>query len=270
MTAKTAPITEGNVLLSIEDGVAHIRLNRPEAANGMSVELLSDFYDAVMVCHGSDDVRAVLITGEGKNFCAGGDIQAFYSRGKQLPSYIRQATAWLQDAMQSLMRLDAPVIAAVQGYATGGGGFGMVCAVDLVVAAESAKFLAGATKVGMAPDAGTSVTLPNIVGQRRAAEILLLNPTMSAAEARDLGIVNRVVPDAELVDQAMAIARELAAGPPLAQAAVKRLLRNHSATPVEAGFTEEARTVAELSGTDDALEGLASMIERRPAHFTGR
>jgi 2-(1,2-epoxy-1,2-dihydrophenyl)acetyl-CoA isomerase len=140
----------------------------------------------------------------------------------------------------------------------------------LVVAAENAKFLAGATKVGMAPDAGTTATLPAIVGQRRATEILLLNPTMTAAEAHDLGIVNRVVPEAELFDAAMAMAKELAAGPPLAQAAVKREIRNHAKLPVEAVFTEEARTVAELSGTDDALEGLASMIERRPAKFTGR
>lgn len=265
------PITEGNVLLSIENNIAHVRLNRPESANGMSVELLRDFYETVMLVHGADDVRAVVITGAGKNFCAGGDIKAFHSKGKHgLPAYNRRATAYLQDAMQALMRLDAPVIAAVQGYATGGGGFGMVCAVDLVVAAESAKFLAGATKVGMAPDGGTTATLPALVGQRRALEILLLNPTMSAAEAKELGIVNRVVADGTEFDAAMEIARTLAAGPPLGQAAVKRELRNHAKLPVEAVFTEEARIVSELSGTDDAMEGLASMIERRPPKFTGR
>lgn len=263
-------LTKGHVLLSIQDRIAHIRLNRPEAANGMSVDLLRDFYDAVMVVHGAEDVRAVVISGAGKNFCAGGDIQAFFSKGPALPAYIRQATAYLQDAMQALMRLDAPVIAAVQGYATGGGGFGMVCAVDLVIATEGAKFLAGATKVGMAPDAGTSATLPGIVGQRKAAEILLLNPTMSAAEAAGLGIVNQVVAEADLMEAAMDVARTLADGPPMAQAAVKRLVRNHATQPVEACFTEEARTVAELSGTADALEGLASMIERRPPAFKGR
>lgn len=263
-------MSEPNVLLTIEDRIAHIRMNRPKAANGMSVEMLRDFYDAVMAVHGSDDVRAVVITGAGKNFSAGGDIHAFYAKGKDLPSYIRQATAYLQDAMQALMRLDAPVIAAVQGYATGGGGFGMVCAVDIVIAGESAKFLAGATKVGMAPDAGTTATLPAIVGQRRAMEILMLNPTMSANEAKDLGIVNRVVPDDVIMEEAMSIAAELAGGPPLAQAAVKREVRNHTKLPVEAVFTEEARTVSELSGTDDALEGLASMIEKRPPSFTGK
>lgn len=270
MTEKTALITEGLVLLTLEDGVAHIRLNRPEAANGMSVELLRELYEAVMICHGSKELRAVTVSGAGRNFCAGGDVQAFASKGTELPAYIRQATAWLQDSMQALMRLEAPVIAAVQGYATGGGGFGLVCAVDLVIAAENAKFLAGATKVGMAPDAGTTVTLPAIVGARKAAEILLMNPTMSAAEAEALGIVNRVVPEAELLDAALAWARELADGPPLAQAAVKRLLRNGKALPVEACFTEEARTVAELSGTADAREGLAAVIGRRKPAFTGR
>ncbi|MEC9345456.1 MAG: enoyl-CoA hydratase-related protein [Pseudomonadota bacterium] len=269
MTENVDLITKGFVLLSLDRGVAHIRLNRPEAANGMSVEFLRDLYEAVMVCHGTGGLRAVLITGAGKNFCAGGDIQAFASKGTELPAYIRQATAWLQDSVQALMRLDAPVIAAVQGYATGGGGFGLVCAVDLVIAAENAKFLAGATKVGMSPDAGTTATLPAIVGLRKATEILLLNPTMSAAEAHALGIVNRVVPDAELFESAMALARQLADGPPMAQAAVKRLLRNGAAMPVEACFTEEARTVSELSGTADSREGLASMIERRPARFSG-
>ncbi len=270
MNLPTEPVGDGNVLLSHVDGIAHIRLNRPNDANGMNNGLLRDLYQAIMVCHGSEDVRAVLLTGAGKNFCAGGDIKEFASKGEKLPAHIRTATALLQDAAQALMRLDAPVIAAIQGYATGGGGFGMACAVDLVVAAESAKFLAGATKVGMSPDAGTTTTLPALVGHRKAMEILLTNPTMTAEEAKDLGIVNRVVPDGDLMDAAMALATELAGGPPLAQAAVKRLLRQGKALPVEACFTEEARNVAELSGTADAREGLASMIERRPATFTGR
>jgi 2-(1,2-epoxy-1,2-dihydrophenyl)acetyl-CoA isomerase len=267
--ADNADITEGHVLLSFEDGVAQLRLNRPEAANGMSIELLRDLYEAIMVCHGHPDLRAVVVSGAGKNFCAGGDIKTFAAKGAALPDYIRQATAWLQDATQALMRLEAPVIAAVQGYATGGGGFGLVCAVDMVVAGESAKFLSGATMVGMSPDAGTSVTLPAIVGMRKAMEILLTNPTMSATEAAGLGIVNRVVPDAELMDAAMALAREIAAGPKASNAALKRLLRQGKHQPVETCLTEEARTVAALSGTADAREGLAAMIERRPAKFGG-
>jgi 2-(1,2-epoxy-1,2-dihydrophenyl)acetyl-CoA isomerase len=258
------------VLLSIDDGLAHIRLNRPDAANGMNVELLRALCDALMQCHGAHGLRAVLLTGEGKNFCAGGDVRAFAAEGEKLPDYIRVATAYLQNAVAALIRLQAPVVVAVQGFAAGGGGFGLVCAADLVVAAQSAKFLPGATRVGMSPDAGVSVTLPRLVGLRKAMEIVLTNPTLTAAEAQSLGIVNRVVPDAELFGAAMSLAQELAAGAPQALAQTKRLLWSGIGSSVEAGLPEEARTVAELSGTADAREGLAAVIERRTPRFIGR
>ena len=270
MTEKRSLISDGLVLLDLADGVAHLRLNRPDAANGMSVDLLKALYDAIMLCHGEPDVRVLLLTGEGKNFCAGGDVQAFAARGEALPDYVRQATAYLQDAVLSLSRLQAPVVIAVQGFAAGGGGFGLVCAADLVVAGEGAKFLAGATRVGMAPDAGTSVNLPRLVGMRKATEILLTNPVIDAAEALRLGIVNQVVPDADLLATAQAMAADLAAGAPKALAATTRLLRSGMGLGMEACLSEEARTVSELSGTADAREGLAAVIERRKPAFTGR
>ncbi len=263
-------IDQGPVLLRIADGIAHVTLNRPDVSNGMNVELLKALCDAIMVCHGEPSVRAVLLTGEGKNFCAGGDVHTFASKGEKLPDYIRQATAYLQNAVASMIRLEAPVIAAVHGFAAGGGGFGLVCASDMVVAGASAKFLAGATRVGMAPDAGVSVTLPRLVGLRKATAILLTNPVITAAEALELGIINRVVPDAELADVSLALARELAGGAPKALAATKRLLWSGIGTSVEQCLPEEARTVSELAGTGDAREGLAAVIERRKPIFTGR
>lgn len=263
-------IDHGPVLLHVADGIAHIRLNRPDVSNGMNVEFLRALGDALMLCHGEPAIRVVLLTGEGKNFCAGGDVRDFASKGEKLPDYLRQATAYLQIAVATMIRLDAPVIASVHGFAAGGGGFGLVCAADMVVAAESAKFLAGATRVGMAPDAGVSVTLPRLVGLRRATKILLTNPIISAAEALDMGIVTTVVPDADLNDASMKLARELAAGAPKALAATKRLLWSGVGLSVEQCLPEEARTVSELSGTADSREGLAAVIERRAPTFTGR
>jgi len=263
-------IDKGPVLLDITEGIARLRLNRPDAANGMSAELLSALCDAIMVCHGHPDLRVVLLSGEGANFCAGGDVRAFASKGEKLPDYIRQATAYLQNAVTGLLRLEAPVIASVQGFAAGGGGFGLVCASDIVIAAESAKFLAGATRVAMAPDAGVSVTLSRLVGLRRAMSILLTNPVIPAAEALQIGIVTKVVPDNELADASLALARELAAGAPKALAATKRLVWAGTGTSIEQCLSEEARTVSELSGTADAREGLAAVIERRKPTFTGR
>ncbi|HQV20994.1 MAG TPA: enoyl-CoA hydratase/isomerase family protein, partial [Gordonia sp. (in: high G+C Gram-positive bacteria)] len=109
------------VLLDIADGIGWIRLNRPAAANGLDVELLRALNDAVLTCHGDPSVRVVVLTGEGKIFCAGGDVKTFASKGEQLPDYLREATAWLQIATASLLRLKAPVVTGIHGFAAGGG-----------------------------------------------------------------------------------------------------------------------------------------------------
>jgi 2-(1,2-epoxy-1,2-dihydrophenyl)acetyl-CoA isomerase len=264
-------IDTGMVLLDLEDnGVGRLTLNRPEASNGMSVPFLRALYDALMRCHGEPRLRVLVVSGAGPNFCAGGDIKDFASKGEALPDYLREATTWLGNSVSALMRLNAPTIAAVHGYAAGGGGFGLVCSADLVVAAESAKFLPGATRAGMAPDAGVSVTLSKLVGLRRAMNLVLTNPTLTAAQAEEIGLVNTVVPDDELTEAVDKLAATLAAGAPLALAAAKRLLWDGVGRSVETGLPDESRTVSELSGTADAREALAAVIERRRPVFTGK
>jgi 2-(1,2-epoxy-1,2-dihydrophenyl)acetyl-CoA isomerase len=260
---------DGPVLLAIEDGVAHIRLNRPEASNGLDVPLLRALYDALLIAHGEPRTRCVLLTGEGEHFCAGGDIKTFASKGERLPDYLREATTWLANCTTAVIRMRAPVVAAVQGFAAGGGGFGLVCACDLVIAAQSARFLLGATRVGMAPDAGGSVTLTQLVGLRKAMQIALTNPVLSAAEALEIGLITSVVADDALQTEAQALASELAAGAPLALAATKRLLWDGVGASVTERLAEESRTVSELSGSADAREGLAAVIEHRAPRFSG-
>lgn len=272
---KTPPpevlVGEGPALLALHaDGVAHIRLNRPDAANGLDMAMLKGLHEVVTRVHGDGRVRAVLITGEGKNFCAGGDVHTFLSKGEALPDYIRMATSYLQIVASMLMRLNAPVVSAVHGFAAGGGGMGLVCSSDFVVAGASARFLAGATRVAMVPDAGVSVTLTHLVGLRKAMEILMLNPVITAREALDMGLITRVVDDDKLVDEAFALARQLAAGAPAALAGTKRLLWNGMGSSVDACMPEENRMQAQLSGMADAREGLAAVIEKRAPTFTGR
>jgi len=264
-------VQDGPALLTLHaDGVAHIRLNSPESANCLNIELLRALHEVVLRVHGDGRVRSVLITGEGRNFCAGGDVHTFLSKGEDLPDYIRVATSYLQLVAAGLIRLNPPVVCAVQGFAAGGGGMGLVCSADFVVAAESAKFLAGATRVAMVPDAGVSVTLTQLVGLRRATEILMLNPTITAAEAKDMGLVTRVVADDVLQQEALALARQLASGAPAALANTKRLLWSGIGKGVEAVMPEENNTQAVLSGMGDALEGLAAVIEKRAPRFTGK
>ncbi len=214
-TTDTTHTGTAQVLFDLdEDGVGRLRLNRPEASNGMNVPFLRALHEAVMTATGRPELRVLLLTGEGKNFCAGGDVKTFAAKGEALPDYLREATAWLQNVAQALLALPVPVVAAVHGFAAGGGGLGLVCASDIVLAGESAKFMSGAARVGMAPDAGSSVTLPQLVGLRKAMEILLLNPTLTAAEAAEIGLITRVVADDALHDEALAVARTLAAGAP--------------------------------------------------------
>lgn len=263
-------IDSGPVLLDLDsDGVAQLRLNRGETSNAMNVEFLRGLHDAVLRCHGDPRVRAVVISGEGANFCAGGDVHTFVSKGEDLPEYLREATAWLQIATSALAQLKAPVIAAVHGFAAGGGGLGLVCASDLVVAAESAKFMSGAVRVGMAPDAGVSVTLTQLVGLRKAMEILLTNPTLTAPEALDIGLLTKVVSDDALHEEALTLAGKIATGAPEAIAATKRLVWNGVGNSLENQLPAEARAVSELSGTADSREGLAAVMERRRPRFGG-
>jgi len=259
---------EGPVLLAYADGIATLTLNRPNAANGMNIELMQALYKALMLCHRAPGLRVVHLRGAGANFCAGGDVREFASKGEALGDFLREVTAYLQVAIGALIRLKAVVVTEVHGYAAGGGGLGLVCASDIVIAGEGARFLAGATQVGMAPDAGSSVILPHLVGFRRAAEIMLSNRIVEAAEAQQIGLITKCVPDSVLEDEARKAARFYASGAPLALAATKRLLWN--ALNVEPALPEEARTVSELSFTADSREGLAAVIEKRKPVFNGR
>lgn len=258
---------QGPVLLEFDAGVATMTLNRPESSNGMNLEMMKAIHAGVMRCHREPGVRVLHLRGAGKNFCAGGDVREFSAQGAGVGDYMKEVTAWLQMAVGAMIRMDAPVVAEVQGFAAGGGGLGLVCAADIAIAGERARFLAGATRVGMAPDAGSSRILPALVGFRRAAEIFLTNRVVDAAEAERIGLVTRVTPDAALSDAARETAETLAEGAPLALSATKRLLWN--SLEVEVCLPEEARTVSDLSATEDSREGLAAVIEKRRPAFKG-
>lgn len=260
-------IGDGPVLLDHAGGIATITLNRPQAANGMDVDLMRSLHAAALRCHREPRVRVVILRGAGLHFCAGGDVRQFAAQGEGLGDFLKEVTAYLQMAVATLIRLQAVVIAEVHGYAAGGGGLGLVCAADVVIAGRSARFLAGATRVGMAPDGGASVILPRLVGFRRAMDLLLGNRPIDAEEALRIGLVTRVVEDDALAAETVRTAEELAAGAPKALAATKRLLWN--GLGVELALPEEARTVSELSATADAREGLAAVIDKRRPHFTG-
>jgi 2-(1,2-epoxy-1,2-dihydrophenyl)acetyl-CoA isomerase len=251
------------------DGVARITLARPDAANAIDLALARELADAALRCDEDPAVRAVLLTGEGRMFCAGGDLSAFAAAGDGAPALLKQITAQLHVAIARLARMRAPVVAAVNGPAAGAG-FALACAADLAIASDAARFSLAYTRVGLAPDGSSTWFLPRLVGARRALELMLTNRTLSAEEALAWGLVNRVVPAAELGAASEALARELAAGATGAFGAVKRLLLLSGSQGLEGQMEWEARAIADAARSRDGAEGIAAFLARRPPRFEGR
>jgi 2-(1,2-epoxy-1,2-dihydrophenyl)acetyl-CoA isomerase len=253
------------ILFEVRDKVAHLTINRPEAANSLNATLSAEIMDAVVRCEEDADIRALVVSGTGRFFCAGADLKGFYSAGSELKSRVPVFHA----AISRLMRADFPVIAAVNGVAAGAG-MGLACACDLVIAAESARFTMSYTKIGLSPDGTTTYFLPRRIGIGRALELVLLNRTLSSQEALDWGIANRVVADANLVEEVHALAAQLAAGPTRAYGAAKRLMQSGFTESLETQIEMELRSVGALARTEDARQAIAAFAAKRTPVFTGR
>jgi 2-(1,2-epoxy-1,2-dihydrophenyl)acetyl-CoA isomerase len=260
-------MTYDTIDLDVREGVAHLTLNRPDAANGIDLALARDLMDATLAITADDRVRAVLLTGAGARFCGGGDLKSFAGR-EELPTHIREVLGPLHVALALLVRGDAPVVAAVQGSAAGAG-IGLVGAADLVIAGESTRFVMAYTGVGLTPDGASSWFLPRLVGLRRALELTLTNRVLSAAEALEWGLVTRVVADDAVRGEAEALATGLAEGPTRAFAAAKRLLHASLESTFESHLAREAEAISAAAGGSDAVEGINAFVEKRPARFRG-
>jgi len=201
-------------------------------------------------------------------FSGGGDLKSFAAQGDALPGHLKEVALYLHAAISRFVRMDAPVIAAVNG-AAGGAGMSLCLFADLVLAAESAKFTLAYTRAGLNPDGGSTYFLPRIIGVRRALELALTNRVLSAREALEWGIVTRVVADAELQTEAQALAQGLAAGATRAFGKAKRLLHHSFSESLETQMELEAQAIADSARTHDAREGIAAFIAKRKPAFRG-
>jgi 2-(1,2-epoxy-1,2-dihydrophenyl)acetyl-CoA isomerase len=256
-----------SVEIDVRDRVARITLNRPEAGNALDLELATALRKAAEGLRGSD-VGAVILTGAGRAFCVGGDLNYMHG-AEELGDAVLRLASQFHGGLQALAALNAPVISAVRGAAAGGG-MSLAIACDLVLAAESARFTMAYTAIGFSPDGGSTWMLPRLIGRLRAAELTLLNETLDAAAARELGLVTRVVADDVLDAEADALARRLADGPARAHGATKRLLRESSSRGFAEQMAEEARTIAALAAAPDGREGVAAFLEKRAPAFGRR
>jgi len=201
-----------SVQVETRGAVALVTLNRPDNGNALNLEMGMDLLAAAMTCGRNPAVRAVVLTGAGRQFCLGGDLRAMASRGAGVDGYLRELTGYLHSAISHFVRMDAPVIAAVNG-AVAGAGVGLVAMADLAVCGESPKFSLAYTGVGLTPDGGTSFLLPRTIGIKRTMELMLLNRALTSGEALQWGLVNSVVEDSQVVDEALRVAERLSAGP---------------------------------------------------------
>ena len=256
------------LLFAVADGVATITINRPDAANAMSPQCAAELADVALRCDDDPSVRAVVITGAGRMFCAGGDLGAFASAGEGSKSLLKKMAGDLHMGLSRFARMSAPVIGAVNGTAAGAG-FSLVMACDLAVAAESAVFTMAYTNAGLSPDGGSTFYMPRKIGDRRTRELMLTNRVLKAPEALTWGIVNDVVPDAEVLDRATKLAGRLAAGPTLAFGAVKNLLNGSFDQTLESQMELEARSIGEMSATADGQEGIRAFLGKRTPGFRG-
>jgi 2-(1,2-epoxy-1,2-dihydrophenyl)acetyl-CoA isomerase len=256
---------EKTVLVDVRDGVATVTLNRPAGSNALNMATGRDLLEAALRVEGDAMVRAVIVTGAGKHFCFGGDLAGMAQQGPGVGAHLNELTTNIHGAISCFTRMKAPVIAAVNGTAAGGG-VGLVCMADLAIAGRSSRFTLAYTGVGLAPDCSTSFLLPRIVGRRRAIELFLTNRVLGADEALAWGLVNQVVDDAEVLAQAQALAAKFAAGPTESYAAVKRLIG--AADPgLEAQMALEGRTIAAQALHPHGQEGVAAFLGKRKPSY---
>jgi 2-(1,2-epoxy-1,2-dihydrophenyl)acetyl-CoA isomerase len=271
-------VEDGTLLHRVDGGISWITLNRPDAGNALTPAQRDTIIELLVAADSDDAIRAVVVSAVGKHFCTGADLRASNTdgepaNGEPAPavtgSIMRTLATGSQRLIVSVLDCRKPVVTAVNGVAAGIGAH-LALASDLVVAAEEASFIEVFVRRGILPDGAGAYLLPRLIGMQRAKELVLLGDRLSAADAHSFGMVNRVVPLADLERTAMELAGRLAEGPTIALGLAKRLLNRSLDVDRDSALFEESMAQELITHTDDATEGIASFVERRPTAFTGR
>ena len=254
------------VRLDVADGVATVTLAKPAARNAIDIPMAAAWADVVNDAASLDHVGVIVVRAEGPAWCVGGDIGTFSNAGDGMHAYMLELGKPVNALVTALHECDKVTIAAVHG-AVGGGALGFMCAHDFVVAAEGTVFALGYSRIATSPDGGNSYFLARDIGYRRALELYLLNERIDATRALQLGIVNRVVPHAELDTAVAGLAAQIAAGPWKAHASAKSLFRRAADSLLARQLDDEVRMFADNTRERDFAEGLAAFLEKREPRF---
>jgi len=255
---------------SRDDGVATITLNRPEKLNAFAGTMREDLLDALRACDTDDACRAVVITGAGRAFCAGGDVEFMSELRKRgdVDAFRKLLDAG-RDVVMQIASMPKPVIASINGVAAGAG-CNLALACDIRIASDAAKLGETFVRIGIHPDWGGTWFLPRLVGRSRAMELLMSGRMVDANEALSIGMVDRVVPAAELRDATLQLARSLAAGPSAALGDIKRAVNASLANDLATQIALESEHQLRAFVSDDAREGIDALLEKRAPKFSGR
>lgn len=251
--------------------VAVLTLNRPESLNALTLSMGRELKAAISVAT-EQRSRAIVLTGAGRAFCAGGDLREMQQMAEQqgrIEAFFDEPLRLINECVLLIQNTPLPILAAVNGVAAGGG-CNLALACDLVIAAESARFNQAFIKVGLSPDCGGTFILPRLVGWKRAAELMMTGEILSATRALEMGMINRVVPDSDLMSQSLSMAQKLAESPTAAIGRIKQLLQASATNEIGSQLELERLAQIESGKTKDFTEGVLAFIEKRPPKFTGQ
>jgi len=247
--------------------VTTIKLNRPKEFNALNYELILDLSKAIEYCADDDETRVVVITGEGKAFCAGGDVSLM--REGDVGNTLRQLIKAMNPVIIDIRRIAKPVIAMINGVA-GGGGLTLAAACDIRIAASSAKFKQAYTSSGLVPDAGWSLLVPMLIGFSKASELVYIDKPFNSREAQEFGFVNMVVEDDKLEEITINIARTISEGPSIAYALTKENMNYAFFSLLERQLELEKKAMTKVGRTEDLKEGMIAFAQKRKPVFIGR
>ena len=262
--------TSETVLASLEAGVLRLTLNRPDKLNSFNEEMHLALRAQIQRAHDDAEVRAVLLTGAGRGFCAGQDLGDRDPRkGGPSPDLGKTLETFYNPTLRLIRQLEKPVVCAVNGVAAGAGA-NIAFACDIVLAAKSAKFIQAFAKIGLIPDAGGSWSLARILGEPRAKALALTAEPLPAEKAADWGLIWKAVEDADLMAEATKLAESLAAGPTLGLGLTKRLIQAAATNSLDEQLDMERDLQQQAGRSADYAEGVTAFLEKRPARFTGK
>jgi 2-(1,2-epoxy-1,2-dihydrophenyl)acetyl-CoA isomerase len=263
---------ETPVLSSVADGVLTLTLNRPQRLNAMNNALIEAMNRELARARDDAGIRAVLLTGTGRGFCAGADLSGggtVDSAAKKPPDLGANMDRIFNPMIRAMRELPKPIVGAINGVAAGGGAnFALAC--DIILAARSARFDQAFVRISLIPDLGGTWFLPHLVGDARARALAMLGSSLTAEEAERMGMVWQVVDDAALMDEAGKLARRLASGPTLSYAAIKRAINAASTNTLDQQLDLERDSQRALGKSADCKEGVAAFLAKRPAQFRGQ